>query len=146
MLWGPRHMPDARPPRHGHYSLFNAASFLFDPLFLFLSSLPPSLSCSLLQFSFLFHFLLPSSFSLLSLFLIFKYTSRGPAGPLDARGPRHVPFMPLKGSGTGPVISFSLSHLFTLFLFTIPRGIFLSKLVSRHLEWYLFSQRLCRRL
>ena len=83
-------------------------------LFLHCSSFPPSFcpnpylsfpSHSFFKFSFLFFFqffFFPSSSPLFSKYL--NVPPEGPAGPPEERGPRHVPFVPLWGSGTGDVV------------------------------------------
>ena len=104
MLRGPRHMPGAGPLR-----LFaNPFPLAFFPPSLFLTLTPISLSPFVRIFISsplpIFHFLFFSFF-----FQYLNALPEGPAGPPEARGPRHVPFVPLWGSGT--VFSGSLALL-----------------------------------
>ena len=100
-----------------------APSPLFPPIFY-----PPSLFLTLTPIS-LSLFVQIFISSLLPIFLFFPFFSfffqylnappEGPAGPPEARGPRHVPFVSLWGSGTavpGIVIVIRRSTFFCLLL------------------------------
>ena len=99
MLRGPRHMPGAGPlPFYASPlppTFFPPSLFPTQPL----SSISLSLFVQIFISSLLPIFLFFSFFS-----FFFQYLNappEGPAGPPETRGPRHVLFMPLRGSGTG---------------------------------------------
>ena len=50
------------------------------------------------------------NFTLFSILILFSSKLRGPAGPLQARGPRHVHIVPLRESGT-EIVKFLLDAL-----------------------------------
>jgi hypothetical protein len=85
---GPLHLPTFIHLPTSYISLLLLPSYLFPHL----------------PFSFFLSYLSPPPFPFLFLFstsIEHKKDSRGLAGPPEARGPRHVPFVPLLGSGTG---------------------------------------------
>merc|ERR1719431_407063 len=94
IMRGPRHIPGAGPlPLYASPlppTFFPPYHFTTQPL----SSISLSLFVRIFNSSFLLIFLF---FPFFSFFLHYFFF----AGPPEARGPRHVPFVPLWGSGTG---------------------------------------------
>ena len=106
MLRGPRHMPGVGPPQHPfihplYFQYFPPPSCLNPSLILPFSLFSPFSFLPIYLSLFTFFLFAPFFPFLLITSMEHKKAPRGSAGPPEARGPRHVPFVPLWGSGTG---------------------------------------------